>query len=402
MIDIKVWMDLFCRKLMECFNDRIKFVGLQGSYARNEANENSDIDVVVILDKLQAEDLHKYSSMLDSLPDRKLVCGFISGMAELLKWVPSDLFQFYFDTVPVIGSLDILSDIIDENSIYKAEKIGVCNIYHACVHNMVHEKDFTVLKNLYKSAVFVIQAKYYIETKTYIRQKQELLKCVSEPDRGILEYSIKLANSSDADTYDFTELSDKLFQWAQGLIYDNEPQIIIYGEDIILEQAAAFHKRSAEKMKEEFFSSGENIINGSALFDQMDFDSWLENTTLNHNPETVRSDWAVATTFFAVRKSDRKIIGMIDVRHELTVPFLKEYGGHIGYAVCPSERRKGYCTQMLKLAVEYCSSIGVETIRLGCYSDNIASIKVMERCGGVRAEEKPYTDGKPMYIYQIG
>ena len=58
------------------------------------------------------------------------------------------------------------------------------------------------------------------------------------------------------------------------------------------------------------------------FFDQMEFDDWLKSVNRNHNPETVSKDWAVATTFFAVRKADRKILGMIDVRHALTVPFL--------------------------------------------------------------------------------
>lgn len=133
----------------------------------------------------------------------------------------------------------------------------------------------------------------------------------------------------------------------------------------------------------------------------MPFDEWLENTDRNYNPETVRSDWAVATTFFAVRRSDDKILGMIDVRHELTIPFLQEYGGHIGYSVRPTERRKGYATRMLKLALSYCRSIGISVVRLGCYTDNKASVCTIERCGGVCIEEKPYLDGKLMFIFQI-
>ena len=75
---------------------------------------------------------------------------------------------------------------------------------------------------------------------------------------------------------------------------------IIKMEDelIRLEQAALSHRDTAEEMKQEFFDNGENVINGSALFDQMSFDEWLENTDRNHDPKTVRSDWAVATTFF--------------------------------------------------------------------------------------------------------
>ena len=178
-------------------------------------------------------------------------------------------------------------------------------------------------------------------------------------------------------------------------------KIILESNTIRLEQAAASHKLAAEKMKQEFFDNDENVINGSALFDQMQFDDWLMNTNRNHNPETVRSDWAVATTFFAFRKSDDKMIGMIDVRHELTVPFLQEYGGHIGYAVRPTERRKGYATQMLSLALSYCRSLNIHTVKLGCYADNDASIRTIEHCGGICVEQKPYADGKPMLIFQI-
>lgn len=121
----------------------------------------------------------------------------------------------------------------------------------------------------------------------------------------------------------------------------------------------------------------------------------------NTRPETVREDWAVATTFFAFRLSDGKLLGMIDVRHNLAVPFLKEYGGHIGYAVRPTERRKGYGVRMLRLALDYCRALGIQAARLGCYSDNIPSIRTIERCGGVRMEEKKYLDGKPMDLYEI-
>jgi predicted acetyltransferase len=177
--------------------------------------------------------------------------------------------------------------------------------------------------------------------------------------------------------------------------------MIIENETICLEQAATSHQTEAERMKQEFFDFGETIINGSALFDQMLFPEWLVSTNRNHDLNTVRKDWAVATTFFAFRKSDRKMVGMIDVRHKLAVPFLQEYGGHIGYSVRPTERKKGYATEMLRLALSYCQSLHINTVRLGCYADNTASICAIERCGGICVEQKLYTDGKPMLVYQI-
>ena len=109
MIEIDVWMSDFIHNLNEVFDNRIWFIGLQGSYGRSEATETSDIDVVVILDELSATDIQTYHNMLDTLPHRELICGFLSGKDEILNWEASDLFQFYHDTTPIKGSLDELS-----------------------------------------------------------------------------------------------------------------------------------------------------------------------------------------------------------------------------------------------------------------------------------------------------
>ena len=84
MIDITVWMQSFLQTLNETFANRVWFVGLQGSYGRGEATETSDIDVVVILDELSAADIQTYNTMLNSLPNRELICGFLSGKQEVL------------------------------------------------------------------------------------------------------------------------------------------------------------------------------------------------------------------------------------------------------------------------------------------------------------------------------
>ena len=158
MMDIKKWMNTFLNAVNATFTNRIWFVGLQGSYGRGEATETSDIDIVVILDQLSVTDIQKYNAMLDTLPNRELICGFVSGKDELLNWESSDLFQFCHDTTPIKGSLDEVMAVIDESAVNRAIKIGVCNIYHGCVHNMLHEKSEDILKGLYKSASFVVQA----------------------------------------------------------------------------------------------------------------------------------------------------------------------------------------------------------------------------------------------------
>ena len=106
MVDIKTWITSFTEKVEQTFPNRVWFIGLQGSYGRGEATETSDIDVVVILDVLRIDDLKVYRDMLDTLPNRDLICGFISGKNELLNWETSDLFQFYYEPYSVLYALE--------------------------------------------------------------------------------------------------------------------------------------------------------------------------------------------------------------------------------------------------------------------------------------------------------
>ena len=212
MIDISVWMQDFLQTLNATFANRVLFVGLQGSYGRGEATETSDIDVVAILDELSASDIQKYNTMLDTLPHREQICGFLSGKDELLNWEPSDLFQFYNDTTPIQGSLDELLAVIDETAVDRAIKIGACNIYHGCVHNMIHEKSEEILYGLYKSASFVVQAIAFKQTGKYIKTQKDLLGVVSDDERKIIEIFLRLKNG---DTVEFGIISEFLFAWAK-------------------------------------------------------------------------------------------------------------------------------------------------------------------------------------------
>ena len=212
MIDISVWMQNFVLALDETFENRVWFVGLQGSYGRGEATETSDIDAVVILDELSAEDIKTYHSMLDTLPNRELICGFLSGKTEILNWEPSDLFQFYYDTTPIKGSLDELLQVIDESAVNRAIKIGACNIYHGCVHNMLYDKSEDILQGLYKAASFVVQAIAFKQTGNYIKHQMELLSVVSEEERGIIQTFLDYKKCGEID---FEEASGKLYTWSK-------------------------------------------------------------------------------------------------------------------------------------------------------------------------------------------
>ena len=218
MIDVTTWMPNFLQTLNETFANRVWFVGLQGSYGRGEATETSDIDIVVILDKLSAMDIQTYHDMLDTMSHRELICGFLSGKKEITNWEPSDLFQFCHDTTPIKGSLDEVMAVIEESAVNRAIKIGACNIFHGCIHNMLYEKSEDILRGLYKSASFVVQAIAFKQTGNYISHQKELLQVVSFDERGIVETFLNLKNGG---TVDFNLMSETLFTWSKKWTSEN-------------------------------------------------------------------------------------------------------------------------------------------------------------------------------------
>ena len=218
MIDITVWMKNFLQTLNETFANRVWFVGLQGSYGRAEATEKSDIDIVVILDELSAMDIQAYKDMLDTLSHRELICGFLSGKKEIMNWEPSDLFQFCHDTTPIKGSLNEVLGLVDESAVNRAIKIGACNIFHGCVHNMLYEKSEDILRGLYKSASFVVQAIAFKQTGNYISHQKELIQVVSSDERDIVETFLNLKNGGMVD---FNLMSETLFTWSKKRIAEN-------------------------------------------------------------------------------------------------------------------------------------------------------------------------------------
>ena len=219
MLDITVWMKNFLRTLDETFGSRVWFVGLQGSYGRGEALETSDIDIVVILDELSAMDIRTYNAMLDTLPNREMICGFLSGKDDIMNWEPSDLFQFYYDTTPMKGSLDELLAVIDDSSVNRAIKIGACNIFHGCVHNMLYEKSEDILRGLYKSASFIVQAIAFKQTGNYIRHQKELLQVVSADERVIVSNFLNLKKGGMVE---FDLMSETVLIWSKKWIAEND------------------------------------------------------------------------------------------------------------------------------------------------------------------------------------
>ena len=158
------------------------------------------------------------------------------------------------------------------------------------------------------------------------------------------------------------------------------------------------YESQASDFKQEFLDNGERIINGSELLDQTDsYDDWLSSVTNNASPETADPNWVVTDIFFAVDE-DNRLVGIIDLRHTLN-DYLKDFG-NCGYSVRPSERRKGYATEMLRQLKDVARECGMDELHLSAERDNEPSIKTITANGGTYERSFEFED-KLADIYRI-
>ena len=109
---------------------------------------------------------------------------------------------------------------------------------------------------------------------------------------------------------------------------------------------------------------------------------WIAYIRRHKDPLAVPEGRVPSTQYMLVREEDRKIVGMIDVRH-FQNGYLEKYGGHIGYSVAPDERRKGYAALMLKMALSECRKLGMKQVLITCVSGNEGSRRTILKNGGV-------------------
>lgn len=146
--------------------------------------------------------------------------------------------------------------------------------------------------------------------------------------------------------------------------------------------------------------NGESEIAGSGGLDRIkDFDKWLKVIQNDLSSKTIDKDRVPATLYLTIRKRDEKIVGNIQIRHYLNEKLLN-YGGHIGDSVRPSERRKGYATEQIRLALEKCKELGIGNVLMDCDKSNIASAKSIQNNGGV-LENEVDINGKLVQRYWI-
>ena len=213
MFDLDNYLDKLISNCRASFGNRLLYVGLQGSWLRGEAHENSDVDVMVILDRLSVQDMDQYREILKKVGFYERSCGFICGRDELLCWNPMEICQLLHTTEDLFGELtDYLPSATREDEINYV-KLSLGNLYHELCHRYIHadrERNIAVFRGTCKGVLFLMQNLHFLESGRFILTKKELKEAVSAEDRRVLE----LAELPDG--FDFKQAFSVLFAWCRG------------------------------------------------------------------------------------------------------------------------------------------------------------------------------------------
>lgn len=210
MFDLQTYLSNLISTCKIAYGARLVYIGLQGSYLRGEANENSDIDIMAVIDGFTVADMDTYRAILQDLGDFEKSCGFICGKEDLMRWNPLEICQILHTTKDIFGELKSLVPDYTREDERNYIKLGINDLYHALCHRYIHaprEKSVAKLPYFSKPLYFIIQNLHYLESGEFVLKKQDLRDSVCEEDRMMLDIGTL------DDGYDFDRVFATVFEW---------------------------------------------------------------------------------------------------------------------------------------------------------------------------------------------
>ncbi len=212
MFDLDQYLSDLLSACKTTFGDRLVYVGLQGSHLRGEASATSDIDVMLVLDRLTVPDLDAYRGILKRIGSYERSCGFVCSRDDLLHWTPLEAADLLYATKDLYGTLSELLPKATRTDEINSVKVGLGNLYHALCHRYLHtdrENSINKFRGTCKSLFFLIRSLHHLESGTFLLSKKALSEQVSASDRAMLDLSAL------PDGYDFDAAFASVIEWCQ-------------------------------------------------------------------------------------------------------------------------------------------------------------------------------------------
>lgn len=220
MVQIHSYLGALTAALQSAFGARLAYVGLQGSYLRGEQTENSDIDIMVLINGLTPADMAVYRNIVKQLDDAEHSCGFLCGTEEFAAWNPQEILHLLYSTRDHYGTL---SDFVPPYSPVDHRNyvlLSLGNLYHALVHRYVHrgaQRSAEKLSSHAKELFFLLQDIALLRTGNFPENRAALVSSLNEEDRTV--YRIVIEDARGAE-YDFDAAFAAVFAWCRDRILE--------------------------------------------------------------------------------------------------------------------------------------------------------------------------------------